>query len=65
MNVNIKLDDDQLAGIIADDLALSLQYFEEAMEQTQPNIFSTNEVADKLFIMKHIEALHTVISWYK
>lgn len=65
MNVNIKLDDDQLVALVKHDLEQSLGCFLDAMEQSHPNIFSTNEVADKIMIMKHIEALQTVLDWYK
>ena len=64
MNVNIKLDDDQLVAIVAGDLALALEYFQEAMEQHQPNIFSVNAITDKIMIMKHIEAFKLVQQWY-
>ena len=64
MNINFNLDDDQLVAIIARDLALALEYFEAAMEQQQPNIFSCNAITDKIMIMKHIEAFKLVQQWY-
>lgn len=64
MNINFNLDDDQLVAIVARDLALALEYFEAAMEQQQPNIFSVNAVTDKIMIMKHIEAFKLVQQWY-
>ena len=65
MNVNIKINDDQLAGIIVSDLEDTLFYFEQALLQAQPNIFSVDAVTDKITIMKHIDAFKLVLDWYK
>ena len=65
MNVNIELDQDQLGAIIVSDLEDTVFYFEEALLQPQPNIFSVDAVTDKITIMKHIDAFKLVLDWYK
>jgi hypothetical protein len=35
------------------------------MEIDNPQVFSLNEVADKLQIQKHIEALELILDWYR
>ena len=65
MNVSIELDQDQLGAIIVSDLEDTVFYFEEALLQPQPNIFSVDAVTDKIMIMKHIDAFKLVLDWYK
>lgn len=65
MNINIKIDEEQLAGIIAIDLEDAMDYFKRALYEPQPNIFSTDAVTDKIMIIERINAFQLVLDWYK
>ena len=65
MNINIELDQDQLAAIVTTDLKDTVDYFNRMLTNEQPNIFSLNPITDKIIIMKHLEAFKLVLEWYE
>lgn len=60
----IKLDGDTVSRIVLQELLDTRDHFQESLAEENPNIFSLEEVYDKILIQKHIEALNLLIEWY-
>ncbi len=65
MQVAIQLDCEQISRLVYRDLLETRDQFLEDMECDRPSIFSRNEVADKMLIQKHIDALDVILEWYR
>jgi hypothetical protein len=65
MQVSIQLDHEQISALVYQDLCDAREQFIEDMECDSPNIFSANEIYDKILIQKHIEALDLILEWYR
>lgn len=64
MLVNVNIED--ISTIVAADLQESLDYFEEEIEREDcSNIFSTNNILEKMELQRHIDAFRIALSWYK
>jgi hypothetical protein len=61
----IEINHDQISSMVFHELQMTLDQFREDMEIDNPQVFSLNEVADKLQIQKHIEALELILDWYR
>ena len=65
MKVSIQLTGDQVCEVVHDELTQALHDLEEDLSNSDRfPIFHTNPVLDTLEMIKMIEALRTVISWY-
>lgn len=65
MKIGIELDPEVVSNIVYEDLMLTRECFMEDLEADRPGVFSCNPAYDKAQIIKHIEALDIVLSWYQ
>ena len=65
MQVQIQLDQEQVCNMVYEDLLLTRHLFMEDLEADCPGVFSCNPAYDKAQIIKHIEALDIVLSYYQ
>ena len=56
---------EQVDRLVFAELAQTRKYLLEDMERRSPNLFSCNEVYDKMQIQKHIDALDILLEWYR
>lgn len=63
--MQIKLDSDQVADLVVQELRSLRSYFMRELDGENPRIFSVNENYDKLLIEKHMEAATLLLSWYE
>jgi hypothetical protein len=65
MQLSVKLNGEQVCEVVYDELTQALHDLEEDLSNSDRfPIFHTNPVLDTLEMIKMIEALRTVISWY-
>lgn len=63
--MEIKLDSENIAYIVTEEIRVLRKYFLDLMEEETPNVFSLNPVYDKLLIEKHMEAATLLLNWYE
>jgi hypothetical protein len=65
MQISLQLDATQISNLVYAELIETRDQFLEDMECERPGIFSMNEVYDKMQIQKHIDAIDTLLEWYR
>jgi hypothetical protein len=63
--VMVNIDGEQISRLVFRELELSLQQLRNDIELDNPQIFSMNEVTDKIQIQKHIDAFELIVEWYR
>ena len=64
MEFRVQIDYEDVVKILVDELTQQREEFMEDLERDSTSIFSTNDVYDKALILKHIEAIDILLSWY-
>lgn len=62
--MNIEINDDMVAEIVATELGDSIECFEEALVEGDHAVFSYDKEEEREMLQKYIEAFNLVKDWY-